>query len=70
VQDWKGGGAPGSSPVPNSQTPRPSPTPTATPPDPATAIPCKTGCTGGGGVTITAACVPAPCQWTRGWLLR
>jgi hypothetical protein len=67
VQDWKGGGAPGSSPISNSQTPQPSATPTATPPDPATATPCKTGCTGGGGgVTITAACVPAPCQWTRG----
>ena len=61
VPEWKGGATPGSSPIANSQTPQPSPTPTATPPDAPTATPCKSNC-GGGGVTITAACVPTPCQ--------
>jgi hypothetical protein len=66
VQDWKGGGTPGSSPIANSQTPQPSPTPTGTPQDAPTATPCRVNCGGGGGTTITAACVPIPCQWHGG----
>ena len=62
VQDWKGGGTPGSSPIANSQTPQPSPTPTGTPQDAPTATPCRVNCGGGGGTTITAACVPTPCS--------
>jgi hypothetical protein len=66
VPNWNGGATPGSNPIPNSQTPAASPTPTATPQDAPTATPCRSNCGGGGGVTITGACVPAPCHWFRG----
>jgi hypothetical protein len=63
VQDWKGGGTPGSSPIANSQTPQPSPTPTATPPDAPTATPCHSNCGGQTGI-VTASWNPA--TWTAG----
>ena len=60
---WTSAGVPNASPLANSLTPAPSPTPTATPTDVPTSGPCKTNC-GGGGVTVTAAAVPA--VWTKG----
>jgi hypothetical protein len=66
VQDWKGGGTPGSSPIANSQTPQPSPTPTGTPQDAPTKTPCVSNCGGGGGQTGTLTPSWTPATWSSG----